>query len=538
MPHVSHFGRLVQILKHSFSSPSDLLACTSRAYQLEQLEKKLVTKRRDDADRVAFNGFLDQEMENRSVNAYLSGTDVPLDDYTARILHTAGRHVASVFGDLNLDAVLQRCGFGPGVNVGVGGVHTSAFNKMMAAPTVTPELLPFAESILETVPRWAEHVLTLPCPIRVVRGGEYFTVMKSDETDRGCEKQPLLNGYLQKGIGSYLRSRFLRVAGIDLTDQKRNRDLAREGSITGALATIDLSAASDSVTYWLVRNLVPLDWFHLLDLARTHRIKGLDGRWRELELFSSMGNGFTFELESILFWALCKASAELGGLKGATLSVYGDDIIVDVEAVPFVIPALKNTGFRVNSSKSYWHGNFRESCGGDYLSGACITPLKLRKVPSNAGEWARLANIIRLVAEKQGDGLYCHPAFRDAWEYASRVAFELGCDFGPVELDGVVHTSLDCGELPPRFHVRAKQLTQYNWDCSFRCHAEQPVQRSTGEHILTIPYALGRMSESDSDRGDDIGTASRYALRRTTRWRWVRRKIVGPSWGVPFPDPV
>lgn len=535
MSHVHHFERVVQILKYSFSRPSDQLARVTYAYQLEQLEKKLVTKRHPDAAERAFQGFLSREMENRSVNSYLSGTDCPLDDWTARVLHSAGRHVQKVFGELNIDGVLERCGFGPGVNVGCGGVHTSAFNKMMAAPTVTPELLPFVGSILGTIPRWAEHVSSLPCPIRVVRGGEYFTVMKSDEIDRGCEKQPLVNGYLQKGVGSYLRSRFLRVAGIDLTDQGRNRSLAREGSISGALATIDLSAASDSMTYWLVRNLVPGDWFHLLDLARTHRIRGLDGRWRELELFSSMGNGFTFELESIIFWALCKASAELGSID-SVVSVYGDDIVVHVDAVPFVIPSLKNTGFTVNSSKSFWHGYFRESCGGDFYRGTCITPLKLRSVPTNAGQWARLANNIRLVAEKQGDGLFCHPNFREAWEYASSVAFNLGCDFGPVELDGVVHTSLGVGELPPRFHARARRLSSYSWDATYRCHAETSVEASTGEHLLTIPYALGRMGEF-ADVSDSVGSASKYALRRTTRWRWVRRRLVGPTWGIPFPDP-
>lgn len=40
---------------------------------------------------------------------------------------------------------------------------------------------------------------------------------------------------------------------IKLRDQSRNRNLAREGSVSGTLSTIDLSAASDSVQWDLVR---------------------------------------------------------------------------------------------------------------------------------------------------------------------------------------------------------------------------------------------------------------------------------------------
>lgn len=534
MSHLRKFKRLQALLSER-SSLDNPVERVSHAYQLENLTKKLVTSRRGDADQRAFDLFLQRELENRSINSHLSKTHGMLDAYTDSILHRAGRHIARVLGVLNLPSVLDGCGFGPGVNIGVGGVHTSAFNKMMAVPTVTPELMPFADSILKSVPRWAEHVSGLPCQRKlVVRGGHYFTVAKSDEVDRGCEKQPLINGFLQKGIGKYLRSRFYRIAGVDLTDQSKNRQLARKGSIDGSLATIDLSSASDSVTYWLVRELLPQDWFHLLDIARTHRIRGLDGVWRELELFSSMGNGFTFELESIIFWAICKAALELGDIPDTFLSVYGDDIIVPVDGVPYVIPALKNVGFTVNAQKSFWHGNFRESCGGDYYSGTCITPLKLRSVPTNAGQWARLANIIRQVASNQGDGLYCHPKFRAAWEFCAKTAFDLGADFGPLELDGVVHTSLDCGELPPRFHLRARSLSQYSWTMACRVHSEESSSASTGEHILTIPYALGRMG---SDVCDNLGSASRYDLRRTTRWRWVRRDVVGPTWGVPFPNP-
>lgn len=95
-----------------------------------------------------------------------------------------------------------------------------------------------------------------------------FTVPKSTEIDRVACKEPEINMLLQRCAGTYIRNRLKRV-GIDLLDQTNNQSLARKAYSSG-LATIDLSSASDSISKSLVMNLLPTDWWSLLDDIRVH----------------------------------------------------------------------------------------------------------------------------------------------------------------------------------------------------------------------------------------------------------------------------
>jgi len=182
--------------------------------------------------------------------------------------------------------------------------------------------------------------------------------------------------FIQKGIGNYFR-KCLRTHNINLNDQSINRSLAREGSITGKLATLDLSSASDSVSMGLVALLLPECWCTLLDSVRSP-VTIIDGDEHLNHMYSSMGNGFTFELESLLFFAITKACCYFRGSRGV-VSVYGDDIICPTDVVPELTYALSFFGFSVNSEKSYDSGPFRESCGGHYYDGFDITPFYIRK---------------------------------------------------------------------------------------------------------------------------------------------------------------
>jgi hypothetical protein len=101
-----------------------------------------------------------------------------------------------------------------------------------------------------------------------------------------------------------------------------------------------------------------------------------------------MGNGFTFELESLLFYALCSAVTN-------NVSVYGDDIIVPTSSVEEVINLLNDCGFELNLSKSYFTGYFRESCGADSVCGVDVTPVYLRSIPRRRMEVVKLHNAVR-----------------------------------------------------------------------------------------------------------------------------------------------
>jgi hypothetical protein len=182
----------------------------------------------------------------------------------------------------------------------------------------------------------------------------------------------------QLAIGEVLARRMLRW-GLDIRDQTRNQRLAREGSITGLLATGDLKSASDLNALELVRFLVDEDWFSLLSSFRDTRVILGPKQTHVLEKFSTMGNGYTFPLETIIFYALVWASS----LDRRTISVYGDDIICASSDWPAVAQTLNDVGHVPNLKKSYATGPFRESCGKDYVSGIDVRPYHQKELVSN-----------------------------------------------------------------------------------------------------------------------------------------------------------
>lgn len=271
----------------------------------------------------------------------------------------------------------------------LGKAHVTASAKEVFEDLVVPE-----------IPLWFNPQLELPCvpvvypspEMEVVRGNVMFTVPKKTDIDRVACKEPDLNMFIQKGIGDYFRSRLRRV-GINLNDQSINRSLAHEGSIDGSLATLDLSSASDSVTTGLVSLFLPVTWYTLLDSVRSP-VTMIHGEEHRNEMFSSMGNGFTFELESLLFFTIVKAVAYFRGDLGK-VSVYGDDIICPTACVPELVYALSYLGFTVNSEKSFDSGPFRESCGGHYHLGYDITPFYIKRPVDSLLEVIDVANKLR-----------------------------------------------------------------------------------------------------------------------------------------------
>lgn len=202
-----------------------------------------------------------------------------------------------------------------------------------------------------------------------------FTVPKSSTIDRVAAKEPDLNMYLQKMLGDQIRV-LLKSKRIDLNDQSINARLAKLGSERGDLATIDLSSASDSVTIELVRLMMPSNWFYYLDSFRS-KTTDCDGTIIAPNMFSSMGNGFTFELESLLFYAITRTACYYAGSAGR-ISVYGDDIICPSSGYDAVVSALAFYGFKVNDKKSFAEGPFRESCGAHWYCGVDVKPVYLR----------------------------------------------------------------------------------------------------------------------------------------------------------------
>jgi hypothetical protein len=194
-----------------------------------------------------------------------------------------------------------------------------------------------------------------------------------------------LNSYVQQGIGRYIRGRLLR-SGVDLGDQTINQDLARWAYDYG-LTTIDLSSASDTLCANLVKLLLPREWFELLDSVRC-KFTEYKGKRFALSKFSSMGNAFTFELETLIFYALISAAGS-----GGVFSVYGDDMIVLDCDYRSALEVLTWAGFTINERKSFTAGSrFFESCGRHFFVGKEVTPCFQKDVCSRPHDYVRLHN--------------------------------------------------------------------------------------------------------------------------------------------------
>lgn len=300
-----------------------------------------------------------------------------------------------------------------------GGASTSRVRteshpalKYLGIADATPDVLSMVDLLFEDRPLWANLRAVFDSNIRVVSGNVLFTVPKSTEIDRCACKEPDLNMYIQKGIGNYFRNS-LRKVGINLRDQSRNRLLARKGSQDLSLATIDLSSASDSISRELVFQCLPPLWFTILDGSRS-KFTLIDSDVHRNEMFSSMGNGFTFELESLIFYAVARATAYFRGISG-TLSVYGDDIICPTDMAEDLVFTLSFLGFETNISKSFWTGDFRESCGGHYIDGRDVTPFYVRKPITHLIDVIHLANSIRQWATVSDEFPILDPTVYELW---------------------------------------------------------------------------------------------------------------------------
>lgn len=263
-------------------------------------------------------------------------------------------------------------------------------------------------------------------PVRVV------SVPKTMKTSRIICVEPTAMQYAQQLTARRLL-RSLRVARpmgstrrkpfaplyqhLNFNDQRPNQEAAREGSVTGNLATIDLSEASDRVTVKLVSLVFrhsPLLLRHLYGCRSTRAVMQ-DGTKVHLRKYASMGSALTFPVEAICFFMVCLAAVceerkvfhKSGRLKSLQafenarkgLLVFGDDIIVPVDCIVKVIEYLEAFGLKVNSKKTFFTGGFRESCGKDYYRGVLVTPTYLRQSPPRSHRdatefvsWVHMAN--------------------------------------------------------------------------------------------------------------------------------------------------
>jgi len=386
-----------------------------------------------DRKAVALSSFWESERQCCATNVrfsrFLSNGLVTLEESVMLDkLAIAKEWISRVLGPLprNLDGR-----FGPGATYGDRGKLTTIADKMTSRSTVTDAARCFLDLVKNDAWRRAQYRRSRYSDPETVRGNRFTTVPKDASKDRGICIEPSLNVFFQLPVGRIMKSR-LFATGIDLIHgQDLHRRLACQGSRDGSLATIDLSSASDTVSVELVKYLLPREWFELLSALRSP-FTLIEGRWVHLQKFSSMGNGYTFELESLIFSALCVAC----GLSPRTeFHVFGDDIIIPTEAYSSTVSILSFCGFSINKAKSFADGPFRESCGGDFFKGVAVRPYFLKELPYEPQHWISLVNGIRRMGSQNPNADFRYSLYYNVWlRCMEAIPTHIRCLRGPEQL--------------------------------------------------------------------------------------------------------
>lgn len=203
--------------------------------------------------------------------------------------------------------------------------------------------------------------------------------------------------FLQQGVWQYMKAVLeahpYTKGHVNFTDQSVNAKLALRASVSREWGTLDLKDASNRNSLALVYNLMPEPLLSALLATRATHVEVPDlGIKHKLKMFAPMGSAVCFPVESVVFWSLLVARLIVSGksLRYATSNVYvyGDDIIVPRAFFYEACDTLETYGLKVNKSKSFVEGYYRESCGLNAYKGVETTPFKIKKrLP--VGQWSK-----------------------------------------------------------------------------------------------------------------------------------------------------
>lgn len=219
--------------------------------------------------------------------------------------------------------------------------------------------------------------------------------------------------FIQGGLMRWMRSSMHRIlhSCVDFTSQEPSKALALEASLTGDLATVDLSAASDRLSCWTVERAIKNS--NLLSALNACRSKEISLDKYGLgtltpRKFAGMGSAVTFPVQSLIYACCCiaavmitdKTKLSYAGIKSCArkVRVFGDDLILPTSAVGNLVKILEFLELKVNMSKTHVGGLFRESCGIDAYNGYVVNPTYLGYLspdfsnPVHVVSWIEVSN--------------------------------------------------------------------------------------------------------------------------------------------------
>ncbi len=207
-----------------------------------------------------------------------------------------------------------------------------------------------------------------------------------------CE--PVSHQWCQQTVLDFLTSRLADTPisrSIHFRDQTENQEFARRASHTQSHVTVDLSSASDRLSCWLVERIFRRNSsiVEALHACRTrwvvNTIDRLSPKYHLLRKFACMGSACTFPVQSYVFSILAISSVlyarkmvpSIRNLRTISreVRIFGDDIVIPKDGWEVLQGVLDCLDLKVNRSKTYDTGRFRESCGMDAYDGHDVTPV-------------------------------------------------------------------------------------------------------------------------------------------------------------------
>jgi len=324
----------------------------------------------------------------------------------------------------HLNDLFDRGRCGPGVAVGARGedFYTKFFDSPLTCVNQSLSIAYRNAIANDRCSTWAtaeSNRTSLYGDPELVSGSRFSFVPKDDTTSRLIAIEPSLGMFYQLGLGRLLEERLVSFFGLDITSQSQiNQEAARFGSVTERLATLDLSNASDSLGLPMLEWALPGPIMDLLKLLRSPQ-GNLSGEQLELHMVSTMGNGFTFPLETLVFSCVVVACIKSFGCQPVRpyrtfepgqqdlrwsygyWGVFGDDIICHTLVTRRVMRLLDLLGFEVNCDKSFVEGSFRESCGRDFFKGHDVRGVYIKRLHTEESRYVAI-NALNVWSAKTG----------------------------------------------------------------------------------------------------------------------------------------
>lgn len=356
-------------------------------YQIASIDKRYRYRNDiytdDELQELAINKFLD--VQNRL--SALNWEELLQDERMQRILRLARRLCRKILGTCDDERIRQSAAFGSGASVGVAAREAHLAQRYCIPITGTKHQISWWRSEYDQCPHFQQWLcdrygITDMSDSRIYKEIDTLAltfVPKSHKSLRAILPNTTIGSYQSGGIGEYIRERLMKSVKLDVRKlQHQHRDTARVASTDQRHLTMDLQSASDSISGELLEILLPDDWWKLLSENRAEFISLPNGTKIQSNTFCTMGVGYTFTLQTLVFYALiwaCQAVSDRF-LRPTLISVYGDDLIFGSHLNELVRDVFGRVGIVVNEDKTFTDVPFRESCGGDYFHGRDVRPFQ------------------------------------------------------------------------------------------------------------------------------------------------------------------